>query len=162
MTLPSLNNITNGSLADANEVNQNFDVIADYLSGDVVHADGSVSMTGELLLANSSPSVDLAAASKGYVDAILAGQEGDSAAADSGTISWTKFLGWVFVMGDGIGIATYSAILPADFRPADTLVVHGRSLGYTERVTINTSGDVNNSLAVGATNFYAFWPDGGP
>jgi hypothetical protein len=41
--------------------------------GGYVKADGSVPMTGELLLVNSTPSTALAAASKGYVDSVATG-----------------------------------------------------------------------------------------
>ena len=66
--LPPLTAISNGTAADATEVDGNFDTLATFVRNEVVNRDGSIPMTAELLLANSSPSTALAAASKGYVD----------------------------------------------------------------------------------------------
>jgi len=65
MNIP--NSITNGTVADATDVQQNFDHIESHVNTEVVNRDGSIAMTGELLLP-SNPTSNLAAATKSYVD----------------------------------------------------------------------------------------------
>lgn len=61
------NAITNGTIADATDVQQNFDAIESHVNTEVVNRDGSIAMTGELLLP-SNPTSNLAASTKSYVD----------------------------------------------------------------------------------------------
>jgi len=61
------NSITNGTVADATDVQQNFDAIESHVNTEVVNRDGSIAMTGELLLP-SNPTSNLAASTKSYVD----------------------------------------------------------------------------------------------
>ena len=61
------NAITNGTVADATDVQQNFDAIETHVNTEVVNRDGSIAMTGELLLP-SNPTSNLAASTKSYVD----------------------------------------------------------------------------------------------
>lgn len=61
------NSITNGTVADATDVQQNFDAIETHVNTEVVNRDGSIAMTGELLLP-SNPTSNLAASTKSYVD----------------------------------------------------------------------------------------------
>jgi microcystin-dependent protein len=70
-TLILPNTIDPLTTADAAEVEQNYQVLRAFVNNDVVHRDGTKSMTGPLILANSSPADDLHAASRGYVDAFL-------------------------------------------------------------------------------------------
>lgn len=58
---------TNGTTADASEVDQNFTDLTNFLNTQVVHADGSVAMSGNLVLPGV-PSSANHAASKQYVD----------------------------------------------------------------------------------------------
>jgi hypothetical protein len=60
--------LSNGSSADAAEVNTNFNDLVSFLNGSVVHKDGSVSMTGALSLPASDPSDANHATRKQYVD----------------------------------------------------------------------------------------------
>lgn len=61
------NSITNGTVADATDVQQNFDAIESHVNAEVINRDGSIAMTGELLLP-SNPTSNLAASTKAYVD----------------------------------------------------------------------------------------------
>ena len=61
------NAITNGTVADATDVQQNFDAIETHVNTEMVNRDGSIAMTGELLLP-SNPTSNLAASTKSYVD----------------------------------------------------------------------------------------------
>jgi hypothetical protein len=61
------NAITNGTVADATDVQQNFDAIETHVNTEVINRDGSIAMTGELLLP-SNPTSNLAASTKAYVD----------------------------------------------------------------------------------------------
>jgi microcystin-dependent protein len=70
MTLHLPNDIINGSLADAVPVEQNYELIQDYINNQVINADGSVAMTGPLLLAGS-PTQPNQAVNKTYADAIM-------------------------------------------------------------------------------------------
>jgi hypothetical protein len=60
---------SNGTTADADEVNANFTSVLNFLNASVVHADGSVAMSGILSLPASDPSTANQAARKSYVDA---------------------------------------------------------------------------------------------
>lgn len=71
MTLILPNEIHNDTPADGSLVEQNYTVIEQYINNDVVNADGSVAMTGQLLLNAGDPIEDNQAARKGYVDALL-------------------------------------------------------------------------------------------
>lgn len=61
------NAVTNGTVADATDIQQNFDAIESHVNTEVINRDGSVAMTGELLLP-SNPTSNLAASTKSYVD----------------------------------------------------------------------------------------------
>jgi hypothetical protein len=63
------NAITNGTIADATDVQQNFDAVETHVNTEVVNRDGSIAMTGELLLP-SNPTSNLAASTKSYVDGL--------------------------------------------------------------------------------------------
>lgn len=63
------NSITNGTVADATDVQQNFDAIESHVNAEVINRDGSIAMTGELLLP-SNPTSNLAASTKSYVDGL--------------------------------------------------------------------------------------------
>ncbi len=67
-TLNALNEFVAGNTAVADEVNENFDALAEFVTNDVVHRDGSQQMTGQLLLENASPTQNNHAARKKYVD----------------------------------------------------------------------------------------------
>lgn len=68
------NSITNGTTADATDVQQNFDAIEAHVNTEVVNRDGSVAMTGELLLP-FNPTNNLGAATKSYVDLQVGNEE---------------------------------------------------------------------------------------
>jgi len=69
-SLPALTAISNGTAADATEVDGNFDTLATFVDNELVNRDGTVAMTAELTLSSSTPSGGLVAASKGYVDGV--------------------------------------------------------------------------------------------
>jgi hypothetical protein len=71
--------------AQAAQVNQNFTNLVTFLNTDVVHVDGSKSMTGALTLPNSDPTNANHAARKSYVDAAVA-----STGWTSYTPTWTQ------------------------------------------------------------------------
>lgn len=64
------NEIKNEASRDARPVQANFAAVSDALNNDVILVDGTVAMAAELTLAGS-PSADLHAATKGYVDQIV-------------------------------------------------------------------------------------------
>ena len=64
------NELTNGSTADATEVQQNFDSIETHTNTEMINRDGSVAMTAQLLL-SGAPTSDLGAATKAYADGVL-------------------------------------------------------------------------------------------
>lgn len=68
------NSITNGTTADATDVQQNFDAIEAHVNTEVVNRDGSVAMTGELLLP-FNPTNNLGASTKSYVDLQVGNEE---------------------------------------------------------------------------------------
>lgn len=64
----------NGAVADAEQVDTELNNIVAFIQngGSVVHRDGSQSFSGHVSLVNSSPTLALHAASKGYVDGKVA------------------------------------------------------------------------------------------
>lgn len=76
------NSITNGTIADATDVQQNFDAVETHVNTEVINRDGSIAMTGELLLP-SNPTSNLAAATKSYVDGEVTTLEGADTALSS-------------------------------------------------------------------------------
>ena len=71
MTVSVPYTFTNNTPADATEVNANFDAVVNGFD-DYVARDGSVSMTGALVLPNATPTLDNHAARKKYVDDSIA------------------------------------------------------------------------------------------
>ena len=59
-----------GNYTDADEVNQNFTDLVNFLNNNVVHVDGSNAMTGILELPATDPTTSNQATRKSYVDAI--------------------------------------------------------------------------------------------
>jgi hypothetical protein len=60
--------LTNGTTADASQVDTNFDDLVGFLNSSVVHTDGSKSLTGLLTLHAADPSSSNHATRKSYVD----------------------------------------------------------------------------------------------
>lgn len=65
--LPTLRDIVNDTPADAVDVQYNFQALQTFINANLINADGSVSMTGQLTLVGT-PTTDNQAASKAYVD----------------------------------------------------------------------------------------------
>jgi hypothetical protein len=65
------NTISNGQAVDATPVQANFNQIVSFANSELVQRDGSVAMTGQLLLP-ADPSAEHHAARKGYVDSAIA------------------------------------------------------------------------------------------
>jgi len=70
MALSLPNDFVNGEIADAVPVEQNYNLIQDYVNNEVINRDGSVSMNAPLLL-QGDPSQANHAANKDYVDSVL-------------------------------------------------------------------------------------------
>lgn len=70
--MPAMRDIVNDTLADATDVDFNFKTIQTHVGTELINRDGSVSMTGHLLLTAGNPVTPLGAAPKQYVDAALA------------------------------------------------------------------------------------------
>lgn len=108
MTIP--NKFVEGTPAEADQVNANFDTVATQINNDMVHADGSVSMTGALTLPGD-PASNLQAAPKQYVDAKI------GAPAVPGFIGiWGGSAvpaGWLACDGSAVSRTTYVALFNA-------------------------------------------------
>lgn len=65
-------NFVNGTASDADQVDQNFADLVAFLNGEVVHLDGTKTMTGILTLPASPPTGDNHATRKKYVDDLVA------------------------------------------------------------------------------------------
>lgn len=68
------NSLVNGQIADATEVQANFDAIETHANTELINRDGGVAMVGELLL-SSNPTSNLAASTKQYVDQEVGNEE---------------------------------------------------------------------------------------
>lgn len=150
-SLPALNTISNGTAADASEVDDNFTTLANFVDQELVNRDGSIAMTGELLLANSSPSTSLAAASKGYVDAQATPSTGT---LDSGKIRYAKAGNIVHVWTTA---RSSGATLPAGFRPAAAVVAPAVQPDFGPwEVNITTGGVITTSSGFSASFSVSF------
>jgi microcystin-dependent protein len=77
MAVPNLIQFVNGTAADADQVNQNFDTVKDYIDAEVFLLDGSKSMSGDLdvgggkLLRVAAPTANTDGANKQYADSVI-------------------------------------------------------------------------------------------
>lgn len=67
-TFSYTNNFVNGTIIDADDVDQNFTDVREFALTELIHRDGSIAMTDELAL-SGDPTADASAARKAYVDA---------------------------------------------------------------------------------------------
>lgn len=108
--LARLYNFVNGAASNADAVDAEFDQIITALNTAVVLKDGTVSMTGALVLP-SNPTANLQAATKQYVDALI------GAPAVSGFLAmWggaAAPAGWLLCDGAAVSRATYAALFAA-------------------------------------------------
>lgn len=132
-TLNVPNSLSNGSTADASAVQQNFDAIESHVNTELVNRDGSVGMTGDLLLPGDPGSAG-AAARKAYVDA------GDSALSTRVSALEGKDIA-VTLTGDVTGSATITNL--GDVSIATTVAANSVELGS------DTTGTFVGSVAAG-------------
>lgn len=109
-TVTKPNTFVDGTPAEADDVNADFDTIYTHVNTEVVHRDGSIPMTGALVLVGD-PASNLQAAPKQYVDAKI------GAPAVSGFIGiWGGAgtpAGWLPCDGSAVSRTTYSALFAA-------------------------------------------------
>jgi hypothetical protein len=75
MATPAVTNtLANGTTVDADDLNENFTDLVDFLDDETVHLDGSKTMTGILTLPASDPTTANQATRKSYVDALNTAQ----------------------------------------------------------------------------------------
>jgi hypothetical protein len=75
MATPAVTNtLANGTTVDADDLNENFTDLVDFLDDETVHVDGSKAMTGILTLPASDPTTANQATRKSYVDALNTAQ----------------------------------------------------------------------------------------
>jgi hypothetical protein len=110
------NTIANGANADGDKLDQNLDVIVSWSNTEVVNRDGSVAMTGQLLLPGD-PTQPNQAATKAYVDNAVSGGSLPSSGGDCpiGTmVMWhnniTPPLPWLDCQGQQVSRTTYAAL----------------------------------------------------
>ena len=89
------NELTNGSTADATEVQQNFDSIETHTNTEMINRDGSVAMTAQLLL-SGAPTSDLGAATKAYADGVLTTDTVETAFIQDDAVTLAKLATEVF------------------------------------------------------------------
>lgn len=109
--------------AQASQVNQNFTNLTTFLNDDVVHVDGSKSMTGALTLPASDPTNDSHAARKKYVD--------DSV----GLGGWTSFT----------SVWTQSATITKSTQYSKYIQI-GKTVLWTFEYSALTAGTANNAI----------------
>lgn len=108
LTAPNL--FVDGTPASADEVNANFDAVVDHINDELVHADGSVAMTGALVLPGN-PASNLQAAPKQYVDALIGAPSVPGFVAIWGGASAPA--GWVLCDGGALNRTTFAALFAA-------------------------------------------------
>lgn len=90
------NTFVNGTAADADEVNQNFTQLTDFLNQEVVQVDGSVAMTGAFdagsnkIVNVTAPTVSTDAANKAYADSLVGAGAIDTAALAGDAVTEAK------------------------------------------------------------------------
>lgn len=135
-TIARLYNFISGQASNADAVDAEFDQIIAFLTGSVVHVDGSKAMTGALTLP-ANPTTALQAATKQYVDAQV------SAPALPGVVCMfggtAPPVGWLQCNGQAISRTTYSTLYNA------IGTTHGAGDGAT---TFNVP-DMNGRVPVG-------------
>ena len=136
------NNLTNGSTADATDVQQNFDAIETHVNTELLNRDGSIAMTGELLLP-SNPTSNLAAATKSYVD-------GKDSAMNTRvtTLEGTDIT--ITLTGDVTGSGTITNLGNVSFSTAVTDDSHNHVVGNIDSFTENVQ-DIVGAMVSGNT-----------
>jgi hypothetical protein len=127
------NTLTNGTTADATDVQQNFDSIETHVNTELVNRDGTIPMTGELLL-SGSPTAPLGAATKGYVDNLESSINSSIAALTSSSIAEVGTLTWDQQI---VGTVT----IPSGQAPPSPTYA-----GTDNSITINPSDQADQSL----------------
>lgn len=136
------NAITNGTVADATDVQQNFDAVETHVNTELVNRDGSIAMTGELLLP-SNPTSNLAASTKSYVD-------GKDSAMDSrvATLEGKDIV--VTLTGDVTGTGTITNLGDVSFVTTVVDDSHNHVVGNIDDFTENVQ-DVVGAMVSGNT-----------
>ena len=167
------NDIANDQLADGERLQQNYSTIEDWANEEVVNRDGSVAMTGALLLPGA-PTQPNQAATKAYVDSAVQ--------TVTTRVSWANVVfqnGWEN-WGASYFYAQYSKIgsivymrgtikrpagdlvnqpmftLPVGFRAGGDMIFGQIGGSGIVRVDIKTSGLVTPNGGAGFSNFVSF------
>lgn len=161
---------TNGTSADASEVNSNFTALTNFLNNSVVHRDGSKAMTasfdaGSNKIVNvSTPTASTDAANKAYVDGLFPVETSnidDDAVTDAkigapstGTLTNIRYARMGNIVHVWTTGNTSGGTLPSGYRPAVALkvpAVHvdGSSNHYAGIVDITTGGVITVSANSG-------------
>lgn len=105
-----LYNFVNATASNADQVDAEFDQILAFLNSNVVHKDGTVAMTGQLIL-TGNPTVMLGAAPKQYVDAMVT-----TPALPGVVVMWGGAgvpVGWLECNGQAVSRAVYATLFAA-------------------------------------------------
>jgi len=111
--LPDGNPVISGTIIDSVWANNTMEDLADALTGSLPR-NGSASMTGPLLLSSSTPTRDLEAASKAYVDKFTAYATGMPIGAIAPFAGPTAEIpGWLLCNGATVSRSTYADLFAA-------------------------------------------------
>lgn len=156
-SMPTLRNIANDTPADATDVEFNFNTIETHVSNELINRDGSVAMTGALLLA-ADPAAALGAATKQYVDAAI---PTGVISPFAGSVAPT---GWLLADGSVVSQATYPALFAVcsttyntggegagNFRLPNlkTRAPIGRDSGTSPYTTLGATGGSKDAVVIG-------------
>jgi microcystin-dependent protein len=111
-TLPAGNPVTAGTLIEAQWANSTMPDLGQALT-DSLPRNGNAPMVGNLTLANSTPTNNLHAASKGYIDAFLAYASGLPISACIPIAAAVVPPGWLLCNGQAVSRTTYSDLFAA-------------------------------------------------
>lgn len=155
MTVSVPYTFTNNTPADATEVNANFDAVGAAFD-DYVARDGSVSMTGALVLPNASPTLDNHAARKKYVDdeiaaLVLTPADGSITAAKLAADAVTT----VKIVDDAV---TAAKLADASVDLGSAVTTGSLQLSKLENVAYSTfTPTLKQNVTVSATTNWAAW-----
>jgi len=129
------NTFTNGTTADADDVNANFTDLVNFLNASTVHADGAVPMTGTLDLGGFGV--------KNLGSFLTAGSGVDPGPKSVGSAAWTQWVGpGVTITDPGVPVRVFAFAHASAKRASGTGTVYGRMRTTIDGTAATASGRV--------------------
>lgn len=138
--------LTNGTPADATQVQQNFVDLRDHVNSELVQRDGSVAMTGNLALPGD-PSADAHAIRKAYLDGPYVHASGGSSTVLTVKDTWKTIDGWTTKTTKNLSGSTWT--------PSTGVFIAPKSGCYSVSLTAALDPEDNNNSALSIFRYRA-------